>query len=162
MVSAYGLGLMLSSLTLLTKRLDYTMMLIGFLAFLAGPSYPPLVYPAPLRLLALGLPLTYPLDIVRHLLLGSDPLLPLPIEWPVAAVGGSDRRDGVLHGHPGRAAPAPDRAGGRFLVPGSYFPVKSGGRRSSKARTASRWSWVAKQVCWAAASAARMSARELS
>jgi ABC-type multidrug transport system permease subunit len=75
LATAYGLGLVVGGLTLVTKRLDYSFMAVGLMAFLAGPSYSPSVYPPVLKWLALANPLTYPLDLVRTSLLGAEPLL---------------------------------------------------------------------------------------
>lgn len=82
---AYGLGLVLGGVTLVTKRMDYTFMVVSVLAFLAGPSYSPAVYPLPLRVLAYANPLTYPIDLLRSELLGARPLMDVKVEMIVLA-----------------------------------------------------------------------------
>jgi ABC-type polysaccharide/polyol phosphate export permease len=61
-----------------------TMMAVLF----AGATFPLTLLPEPVRWVTYALPETLSLDVIRHLTLGTQPLLPVPIELAVATVIG--------------------------------------------------------------------------
>ncbi|MDQ7844706.1 MAG: ABC transporter permease, partial [Armatimonadota bacterium] len=85
-VGLCGLGFMLAGIVLRLRDADTLIDVSHFtLGLLSGRDYPIFVLPRPMVLLSLVLPLTYGYDGIRALLLGTTPILPLPLQ---AAVGG--------------------------------------------------------------------------
>lgn len=84
-IGLYGIGFMLAGVVLRLRDantlVDVTNFLLGLLS---GRDYPIGVLPRPALLLALVLPLTYGYDGIRALLLGTRPLLPLPVQAAAA------------------------------------------------------------------------------
>jgi ABC-2 type transport system permease protein len=86
-VGLYGLGFMLAGLVLRLRDAN-TLIDVGnfVLGLLSGRDYPVLVLPRAVMVLSFLLPLTYGYDGIRALLLGTRPLLPLPLQALVATV----------------------------------------------------------------------------
>lgn len=86
-VGLYGLGFVLAGLVLRLKDAN-TLIDVGnfVLGLLSGRDYPVLVLPRAVMALSFLLSLTYGYDGIRALLLGTRPLLPLPLQALVARV----------------------------------------------------------------------------
>jgi ABC-2 type transport system permease protein len=85
-IGLYGFGFMLAGLVLRLRDANTLIDVSNYaLGLLGGRDYPVAVLPRPVMALSLALPLTYGYDGIRALLLGTHPLLPLPLQ---AAVGG--------------------------------------------------------------------------
>lgn len=85
-IGLYGLGFMLAGLVLRLRDANTLIDVSNFtLGLLSGRDYPISVLPRPVMVFSLLLPLTYGYDGIRALLLGTRPLLPLPVQGAVAA-----------------------------------------------------------------------------
>jgi ABC-2 type transport system permease protein len=77
----YGFGFAFSALVLLLRDANTLIDTSNYLVVLfSGTQFPVQVLPRVLLPLALALPLTYGIDLVRSFLLGSETLLPRPLE----------------------------------------------------------------------------------
>jgi len=86
-VGLYGLGFMLAGVVLRLRDANTLIDVSNFtLGLLSGRDYPIFVLPRPVMLLSLVLPLTYGYDGIRALLLGTQSLLPLPLQAAVGVV----------------------------------------------------------------------------
>lgn len=86
-IGLYGLGFILAGLVLRLRDANTLIDVSNFtLGLLSGRDYPVAVLPRPLLALSLVLPLTYGYDGLRALLLGTRPMLPLPLQAAVGAV----------------------------------------------------------------------------
>jgi ABC-2 type transport system permease protein len=81
LVGLYGFGFAFAALVLVLRDANTMVDVSNFLVqTFSGTSYPVTALPRYLLPFALALPLTYGFDAVRHLLLGTRTLLPLPLE----------------------------------------------------------------------------------
>lgn len=81
LIGLYGFGFAFAALVLLLREANSLVDTSSFLVqLLTGTDFPVTVLPKWLLPVALALPLTYGLDAVRSVLLGSRSLLPLPVE----------------------------------------------------------------------------------
>ncbi len=83
----YGLGFALAAMILLLRDASTLIDVSNFvLGLVSGRDYPVVVLPRPVFAIALLLPLTYGYDALRALLLGTRPLVSLPVEGAVVGV----------------------------------------------------------------------------
>lgn len=84
-ISLYGFGFLLAGVVL-RMRDATTLVDVGafILGLLSGRDFPVAVLPRAVALISLLLPLTYGYDGIRAVLLGTRPLLPLPLQGAVA------------------------------------------------------------------------------
>lgn len=84
-IGLYGLGFIVAGIILRLRDAN-TLIDVGnyVLGLITGRDYPVSVLPRPLLVLALLLPLTYGYDGMRRLMLGTQSLMPLPLELLLA------------------------------------------------------------------------------
>jgi len=88
MVALVGLAHLIAAAVLLLRQADMIVDGVTFaLAVLSGVLFPVTVLPVWVRPLALALPTTYALDVLRHQALGTAPLLPVPLAYAAASGG---------------------------------------------------------------------------
>jgi ABC-2 type transport system permease protein len=81
-VGLLGVGYLVASAVLRIREPNFMVDATDFLfAVASGVAFPILVLPEPLRYVALALPTTHALDLVRVHALGTHPLLPEPMAW---------------------------------------------------------------------------------
>lgn len=87
MVSLVGIGLLVGAAVLLVREAGFFVDTTNFLFHsLSGSAFPIVVLPGALQAVALVLPTTYALDLLRHHALGSRTLLDPTLELAVLAV----------------------------------------------------------------------------
>lgn len=80
--SMLGIGYLIASAVLLIREPNFFVDAVNFLFLMAsGMAFPVTVLPIFVRPVAYLLPTTYALDLLRHLGLGTEPLLPPLLEW---------------------------------------------------------------------------------
>lgn len=82
----WGLGLVFGSVFLATRSWTAQAVVTGLLLALAGTVFPITILPWSVRWLSYALPHTYVLDALRHLVLGTPTIVPLPVDLAVAGV----------------------------------------------------------------------------
>lgn len=80
----WGLGLVFGSLFLATRSWAAETVVTGLLLALAGTVFPITILPWSVRWLSYAFPHTYVLDALRHLVLGTPTIVPLPVDLAVA------------------------------------------------------------------------------
>ena len=81
LIALYGFGFAFAALVLLMRDANTMIDVSNFLVtLLSGSQFPVTVLPTLVLLVSLALPLTYGFDAVRGLLLGTNTLLPIPVE----------------------------------------------------------------------------------
>ena len=86
MVGLVGVGYVVAAVVLRVKESNFVVDAGDFLfAVLSGVAFPVLVLPEPLGLVAMALPTTHALDLMRVDALASTPLLPAPAAWVALA-----------------------------------------------------------------------------
>ena len=80
----WGLGLVFGSVFLATRSWAVQAVVTGLLLALAGTVFPITILPWSVRWLSYAFPHTYVLDALRHLVLGTPTIVPLPIDLAVA------------------------------------------------------------------------------
>ena len=82
----WGLGLVFGSVFLATRSWAAENVVTGLLLALAGTVFPITILPWSVRWLSYAFPHTYVLDALRHLVLGTPTIVPLPVDLAVAGV----------------------------------------------------------------------------
>ena len=82
----WGLGLVFGSVFLATRSWAAEAVVTGLLLALAGTVFPITILPWSIRWLSYAFPHTYVLDALRHLVLGTPTIVPLPVDLAVAGV----------------------------------------------------------------------------
>ena len=80
----WGLGLVFGSVFLATRSWAAQAVVSGLLLALAGTVFPISILPWSVRWLSYAFPHTYVLDALRHLVLGTPTIVPLPVDLAVA------------------------------------------------------------------------------
>lgn len=87
LVGLYGFGFAFAALVLVMKDANTMVDVSNFLVeMLSGANFPVKVLPGWLLPVALAIPLTYGFDMVRGWLLGTDTILPIPVEMVLMVV----------------------------------------------------------------------------
>ena len=87
LVALYGFGFAFAALVLLMRDANTMIDVSNFLvSLLSGSQFPVTILPTLVLLVSLALPLTYGFDAVRGLLLGTNTLLPIPVEVALLVV----------------------------------------------------------------------------
>ena len=85
-VGLLGVGYLVAAVVLRVKEPNLVVDATDFLfAIGSGVAFPVLLLPEPMRLVALALPTTYGLDLMRVGALGTEPLVAAPIAWAALA-----------------------------------------------------------------------------
>jgi ABC-2 type transport system permease protein len=86
-VGLIGFGLFFAALTMRIKAYTTLSNLVFFgYMILTGALFPTTVIPTPFRYLCMAIPFTYFIDLMRHAALASPTILPLTLEYTVAAL----------------------------------------------------------------------------
>ena len=80
----WGLGLVFGSVFLATRSWAAQAVVTGLLLTLAGTVFPITILPWSVRWMSYAFPHTYVLDALRHLILGTPTIVPLPVDLAIA------------------------------------------------------------------------------
>ena len=80
----WGLGLVFGSVFLATRSWTAQAIVTGLLLTLAGTVFPITILPWSVRWVSYAFPHTYVLDALRHLVLGTPTIVPLPVDLAIA------------------------------------------------------------------------------
>lgn len=81
LIALYGLGFGIASIVLITNNANNIIDITNFsINTLSGSDFPVTVFPRAILVISLSLPLTYGLDSIRGILLGTKTLLPMSVE----------------------------------------------------------------------------------
>lgn len=86
-IGLIGFGLFFAALTMRIKAYTTLSNLVFFgYMILTGALFPTTVIPTPFRYLCMAIPFTYFIDLMRHAALASPTILPITLEYTVAAL----------------------------------------------------------------------------
>lgn len=84
LLASMGFGLIYGALVLRFKQVGPLNNILQFIILgLCGAFFPVTALPEGFRALSLAFPFTYSIDLLRHYSMGTETLLPTPIEWAI-------------------------------------------------------------------------------